>query len=746
MKLSTAFPAIIGIICLSSGCSTNNDVSGGPDTGSNVNINDASGGPDAGTNINNDNANGCDIFGYREAYERADSLAGDIYADFNHFSIDNFGAEHEPLTYEVNGNDLAFNESSTFVHESENSVVLGFETNLPSITFVEYGETSDYGEQTEIPERFFYLHLHYLKDLKPNTTYHYRTVAIDERCNVLRSEDRTLQTRTMQGAVYIPGTMNGPPYVLDQNDTTYVLTEDIVSDTRGITITGDNVTLDLNGHTITYDNGAPLVSGTWDEYIYSDVSTFGIFGHGSGIVTGTILNGQVVQGESSSQGNIGIGFNPIYVSSGAFEIAGMTVRYTGHSVGGISARYGNHRVHHNVVIDGGTGIDNRHQGVKAIWSHDEGGNLAIYNNLVKRARQQGIRTGGYTHSNEVYSDSYDTNSFGIVPAANQTIENNRIFGTGYHVVAIGWAKDTDSMTIRNNFVHLQGDAPTTRSDEYGSMASVNGFRLTQYAGSTERYEGYLYEGNTIIVKGRNGTTTMRGVQFFSDPHVSGLVFRNNIIKTEVLDDVTEAPAACVVGHGLSDRHDTQLPILYRNNRFISNRLHVRFGDSYASGGNHHFRNNTFERLGNRSDYVTIQIGAWIYHSYNNLFLDNAMEEGTDLENNLFDTNRETAILEYAVGHSLYILAQTANGDPIVNTPIRVEDNTGTRFEGVTGVSGVSRIELLEYGYEALEGTADPTRVLHENHTINIDGYSPYVVSPSDFAIRDNENEPLVTIF
>ena len=149
--------------------------------------------------------------------------------------------------------------------KSQNSAALGFETNLPAKSYVEYGATSSYGQRTADPDRHYYLHLHYLTGLAPNRTYHYRWVAVDERGNVLRSADKTLQTKTFAGAVMVPGALSGPPYVLDQANTRYVLTQDIFAHTRAFTIKANGVILDLNGHVVTYDQSQAFVKETtWD--------------------------------------------------------------------------------------------------------------------------------------------------------------------------------------------------------------------------------------------------------------------------------------------------------------------------------------------------------------------------------------------------------------------------------------------------------------------------------------------------
>jgi len=94
---------------------------------------------------------------------------------------------------------------STWRYVSQRSAVIAWQTNLPASSFVEFGETNQYGRKTALPERHFYLHLHYLKGLEPGTTYHCRLAAIDERKNTLLSKDVTFTTNVMAEAVRIPG-------------------------------------------------------------------------------------------------------------------------------------------------------------------------------------------------------------------------------------------------------------------------------------------------------------------------------------------------------------------------------------------------------------------------------------------------------------------------------------------------------------------------------------------------------------
>ena len=674
------------------------------------------------------------------------AVGEEIYGDFNQFCIDNFGAAHEPLVYDTFGTTPEFVPSGSWLYTSRNSASVAFETNIPTTSYIRFGPTTAYGDSTAVVERPYYLHLHHLTGLQPGQTYHYQLVAIDERDVLLLSGDMTLQTVALSDAIPVPGSLAGPPYVLATPNTTYILTQDIVSDTRAISIKAAGVFLDLNGHTITYDNGPPKVyDSTWNGYLYSDSSTTGIhyWIWNPGSSTTTITNGTVRQGVNCGSGSIGVGFNPVLTAGGQVNVCGIRMDWAGNGVSGLNCYQGTLSAHHNVVIDKGTVIHNRHEGNKAIWSALISAD-GVHHNRISRTRHQGIRNngGGAIADNEVYMDSYDTNSYGI--ECTQDVARNKIFGTGYMATALAWRFEENwaDATIRDNFVHMQGVAPTNRSTEYGTYSSVNGVRLTQYGGDSYRYENVVYEDNVIVIKTREGCNTARGTELFSDANISDVVFRNNVVKVDV-QDASTSTASCIVAHGTVNAPLDQLPVIYEDNVLLSNSMHVRFGDSYAVGGNHQLRRNTYRRTSGQTAYHTIQIGYWVCDTFGNRFIDSIVEGGAGLEDNLFvGTGRR----DYSVGHSLYIEAERSTGDPIALDSLRLADNTGVNYRVQTDAVGAARLELLEYAYVAPQGAPQATRIAHTGHTFQIDGYEPYVVSPELFAISNNEADPVTIVF
>ncbi len=670
----------------------------------------------------------------------------DVYDDFNTYCQTNFGAEIEPLVYEKFGQSLKFQSAGDWVHESETSAAIGFETNLPAHTFVEYGKTTAYGSQTSLADRRYYNHLHYLKNLSRNSLYHYRLVATDERGNRIYSEDRTFETGDIPGAIYLPGagSLSGPPFVLDQANAVYVLLEDVVSETAGFSVQANGVTVDLNGHTVIYDDGAPIVyDTTWDKFAYNNQSSYGIHSvwkYGDM----KFLNGILKQGRNNGKGHLGDGFSPVRIinNGGLTEVAGITAEYRGDDLAGINVQAPDTYVHHNVIIDRGTVITNRHMALRSLQTNK--GIAPVHHNLIKRARHRGLNPGSSAHSNEIYMDTFDTNAFGLSPQKGGEYFNNKIFGTGYHVVGLSWNSD---IHVHDNFIHLQGEAPNNRSAEYGAECSVNGMRLTQYEDGKTPYENNLYERNVIVVKGRNGTNDTRGVQFSSDPNVKNLVFRDNIVRAIAMDDKTTNDTyhevACVVTQGIPSLASFHEPIVFENNRLISNVLMVRYMDSYGGGSNQDFKNCTFVREGNDSRFKVFRVGWWYWDTINNDVISCRYEGGANPDQYLFDG---TGRRELNFGHHLWVRAENQAGRPIVNQKIEALDAVGHTYTGQTDSAGVARLDLIDYTLFAASGSATPIRIGANGHYARIPQYHPTAITPAAMMIRDNAANPHLLTF
>jgi hypothetical protein len=622
------------------------------------------------------------------------SAQADPYDDFATFADTAFVTSADPLILERFGSTLEV-PSDWWEYVSETSVAVGFATNLPAFSYLEYGTDESYGSSTPPSDRRYAQHLHRLTGLTPGVTYEYRVVLEDEDGNVVHGANRTVTPDVIPGAIRIPDDMTGPPYVLDTPNAHYLVTSDLVAPWRAFEVTADSIVLDLGGHTVTY-NPDFLIIEPMDWWSYVQAAGFGLRSMKNEAVE--VYNGTIVQGpgQNGAHPDASAGFNPMFLREGAgHEVAGVVFDYGGSQMCGLYLSYPGPRsiAHHNVFVDRGVEVPNRHGlGSMSVAVVGVVGNVEVYNNLIKRTRQNALN-GSVIRDNEIYVDSYATNSSGIIGLSDERDgSGNRIFGTGYHVYGIGWGRNN---WWHDNFVHLVGQGPDFRYDEYGNQESLNGIRLTQYDGGTYDLSGSIVEDNLILITGGDcGTdgecTRARGLQYHSDPHVTDNLIRNNTIKVVVNDVITQA--AAVVTQGLSDRCGTEAPLDYVGNRFISNVANVRIGDSAASGCNHNFYRNEFVRVGERIDYRTFVFGSsWPINEHH--FFDSIYTGGASADLVEFSTG----VQEISFGWTLTVSVTDDAGSPLVGAAVTLIDSAdSTLASGSTDGAGLFAKELVEY--------------------------------------------------
>ncbi len=564
----------------------------------------------------------------------------DAYGAFNQFCAAHFGAEREDEMYRTFGKELKVVEGSTWQHVSESSACFAWQTNLPAKSFVEFGTTPAYGQKTPEPERCFSLHLHHLKGLKPDTTYHYRLVSVDERGNRLATPDATFTTAKLPNAVRIPDDVAGPPFVLDKPNATYLVTNDIAADGTAIFIAAPGITLDLGGHTITYD----------EKRDTANEGACAIRGHksrGIGLANIKVLNGLVRRGKggSATEKVWDTLYNPLFFSKpSALEIAGLDVDYDGCQVVAIALiiRGENVGLHHNAFLDRGSALFNRHLGMDAVSFAAQDSKL--HHNLIKRTRHRGVNAfqKNEVFANEIYIDSYATNSYGIMYYSQQGAEgldlhHNRIFGTGYHPIGIGSGQGYSDVKVHHNYIQMQGTKAEARwaggqggGDDPGQLHPVNGIRLQRPRSNIE------HANNVIVVKGSGEGCLMRCLWLVPDEKVGpGVGFRNNRIKLISEDGVAEGYALSCGG---TPNPPGPATVDLEHNTVITNLCHVQFGDNYSHGGRYTFEANDFIKVGDDPRYRTIRLGwkGWKYETFGHLFLDTAFKGGASYDAVSFD--------------------------------------------------------------------------------------------------------------
>jgi hypothetical protein len=677
---------------------------------------------------------------------------------FFNYRLDNFAPATEPLIKKTFGNALTFEEKGFWEHNSYTSHLVGFTTNLPAVSIVEYGETTDYGNTTSQSESYFYQHLHYIRELEYGKTYHFRFLAQDGDGATIASADHTFTVKQLSDDIIrIPEDMEGePPYVLTQDNAKYVLTQDLSVPTMAINIKAHNVELDLDGHTITYDNVPSTVIGSG---IYDENATFGIRAGLWNFTNFRILNGIIKQGLNGGKGAIGQGYNPLFLNHMRWdsynEVAGLTVDYYGGSIGGMWT--GNGHVHHNVLYDRGTEIDDRHAAVRAIargadYVHP---NSIIAFNSLRRFRHCGIGAySGRIEHNELYSDSFDTNSFALAAGNDVTLSHNKIFGMGYLPVGIGWGSNLD---VRNNFIYMRGFAPARRSEEYGRNSAIAGMRITD-----GNVQNILYEDNTIVLKPENGCTQARGIWGFNAVNNKNIVYRRNTVKVEAMpgnlqnpnkgvnatnanpaayynDDVNYALAAVTfseragnptAGATVAD------PVVFEDNHLIGNVNLVVIGEGYGICNSVWMYRTRMEKIEHDSEFFRpVRLGFWYWNTENNRMIDTQYSGFDESEMTPYFYGG-TGKMDIRYGESKTIVFKNANGTPIANKSLTLcatDDNHAQTLN--TDRAGRATFDLLtvkhyKYGNSLEEGGVNgvPARTDYRQYVVSAEGFRPLTLS------------------
>lgn len=244
-------------------------------------------------------------------------------------------------------------------------------------------------------------------------------------------DDPTIKSRAMK-----PLTACGR---LRQRDTTYVLQKDVSSPGTCFSIEEDNITLDLNGHTVTYattDQTKPTFGVLAADCWYKDIAGNPCDG---GHKHAVVMNGKIVQGSTAAPMSHALRFGQ------ANHLTGITLHDLDITVSapdsiGIYSEYlpGGSNVYRNTIHNHVTVITNRHQfrGTSIKLDEEREAKLPdlIHDNFIIGGPHTGIRSdnsaGTKIYGNDISQDANYTNGF-CIDAAGTRME---IFGNKCHPV------------------------------------------------------------------------------------------------------------------------------------------------------------------------------------------------------------------------------------------------------------------------------------------------------------------------
>lgn len=292
------------------------------------------------------------------------------------------------------------------------------------LSWVEFGLTKKYGSATPKTEAPRWSQFHRITDLKPNTLYHYR-MALKMDGKQLYSPDLTFRTIKLKNAIPVPGKLEGPPFLLNKRNATYILKEDILANESAIIIQANNVIFDMDGHQIIFGNN-------------TDNQVFGV--HLANKGKAVVKNGRIVQGQRSGKYSSCVESRwreyPAEVCGVSTHVdlpCAYPIRFFGITKGA--------HVHHNDLYSRVTEIESRHYpGNDLLRLDDIRDGVQVHDNRLTEGCHVGIRIGGgkagsgkgpQIHHNDIQHHQRYVNGYALaVSRQGADIHHNKVTSTG----------------------------------------------------------------------------------------------------------------------------------------------------------------------------------------------------------------------------------------------------------------------------------------------------------------------------
>ncbi|MEW6294782.1 MAG: NosD domain-containing protein [Candidatus Diapherotrites archaeon] len=526
---------------------------------------------------------------------------------------------------------------------------------------------------------------------------------------------------------------------LDQPNTTYVLTQDVSSADSCFFVYGDNITLDLNGHKITYATGSKQNScSTYIGTVSGNICHYAVYNSDNPTTipdTPAPYNGRwnlmannfTLKNGIIGQGNGGASHSTaIYWASSNAEFANLTVTVNGNDSDNLYTTGSNH-IHHNNFINESTVVTNRHQGREVIYS--SGTDSLIHDNKIVGGPQNGIRTGSFLarstakiYRNDIRHNAVVTNPYGITVllADNYEVYDNNIIPVNGRGIML-W--ESHYGKIYNNYIEVK-DLP---NGEYAQGLQSTGIRLRQGASYNK-----IYNNTIIAIAGEPYTHAigLRPSTVYSSPTYNE--FYDNNVTAITTSPNFKAEAVSI---------EQPLPMTYpsrevfRNNILTSNNVNIALGEYDGGAMGVEFISNKLIKGSNPINYNMITVGYDVVNVSDVNLLDSTFENGASYNNVLFQGTGAQRII--TIQWYLDILVQNQSGTPLSGAVVSIKDSTGaTVFSGTTDATGKVRAILTQY-------TQNPSgKTYFTPHTVTAT-YSS--VSTSSTIIMDSSKSITLTL-
>lgn len=629
-----------------------------------------------------------------------------------------------------------------------------------------------------IKNKFFLQTMNYLQKLKSLFLITYIFILLNlilfnplySQGNTITVDDAWIQQNLSDGALFF-----------NVAGATYIFQTDFTSEGIAVFITADNITVDLNGHTIIF--GTSDRNGTIGIYPFrqrsasklgsDDVNYSRTAQRGSGGKNTLIKNGKVIWGGKNGTWATAIG--GMYAQS-PLTIQNMYLESGGRDGASVHANWTNITIHDSYCVNKSTSTENRHEGPATIKGN---GKIVAYNNIVIGGNSAIVPgPNSEIYNNLLRHSSFATNGYGVWLYRNNSVSiyNNLILPTNGRGILFNAGSNH---VARDNLIVVH-ELP---NQEYGERLNPPAFRIRYNADNNK-----FYNNKCLAIAG-GGNTAGSGAYLSINGGMHNYIYNNEFraILTSSPNDIEYANAITFEGQGKKDNFAQDV---IKNNIFASNNYILRLAGYDGGSYQEVIENNTLQWIdGNETydwfvktidspqynfpfdpnnTYVTPQVfqdlkneikaevrrlisgqpnnrdrrtfftGYYVYDAFITL-IDTKLAADVGLDvTDVYVQSAEGSEVNILIGHSLYVKALDANGNPIPNRPVYVNDNTGNTFIGQTNSSGIAKLELIDYTLVKARNVSTVRKDTRSGHMATIAGLGT-VNLPTN--ITDNINNP-----
>ncbi|MCD4730170.1 MAG: hypothetical protein K8R74_06205 [Bacteroidales bacterium] len=588
-------------------------------------------------------------------------------------------------------------------------------------------------------------------------------------------DDSWIQQNNSEGALFF-----------NQAGQAYRFETDFSAAGTAVFVTADNITIDLNGHTITFGtsnrNGTIGINPFRQRSATSLGSDDQNFSHttqgGSGGSNATVKNGRIVWGGTTGVWASAVGG---YYSGSHVNIENIYLESGGQDGSCVYMKWANININNAYCVNHSVSTENRHAGPGTIKS--AGKVMANYNIIIGGNSAIVCESGSEITNNVLRHSSFATNGYGVWLYRNSGVtSNNNIIAPSNGRGILYNAGENHSAS--NNLI-VAHEEPNS---EYGSGLNPTCLRIRYNANNNHFYE------NKCLAIGGQGITAASGAYLSNDGGMENYIHDNEFRSILTMQPDAQKYANAITfelqGDASSFANDR-----IENNFFGSNNYILRL--TGFDGGCHQgpIKNNYMEWINGDNTYnwfvqaiddstynfqypasnqfvtpqtlqdikneikneihnliagetddrerYTFYTGYYEYDGFITI-IDARLGSGVGMEaEDVYVRSGSGSENNIKIGHSMYVNCIDSQGNSIRNKTIQVHDNSGLTYHSQTDNNGIAKLELLDYVLVKPDGAASSSKEMSSDHTVKIPGFDS-VLLPTD--IKDNEDNPYVLNF